>query len=67
MATDGVARAVRTASGVVLPVTATNPDGTFGVDTPCSNHATVSGTPIAGANVVLDPGHGGNETGAIGS
>ena len=65
--TDGVARGrVRTGNGIVLPVTATNPDGTFDVDTPCSNHARVSGTPISGANVVLDPGHGGNETGAVG-
>jgi N-acetylmuramoyl-L-alanine amidase len=63
---DGVARAVRTGSGVVLPVTSVNADGTSSVDTPCSNHATVTGEPIAGANVVLDPGHGGNETGAVG-
>jgi N-acetylmuramoyl-L-alanine amidase len=64
--TDGVARAVQTKNGIVLPVTAANSDGTFNVDTPCSNRARVSGTPISGANVVLDPGHGGNETGAIG-
>ena len=63
---DGVARAVQTENGTVLPVTAANQDGSFTVDTPCSNHATVSGAPISGANVVLDPGHGGNETGAIG-
>jgi N-acetylmuramoyl-L-alanine amidase len=63
---DGVARAVRTATGVVLPVTKTNPDGSLAVDTPCSNHATLTGTPISGANVVLDPGHGGNESGAVG-
>jgi N-acetylmuramoyl-L-alanine amidase len=61
-----VARAVKTGNGIVLPVTATNPDGTFDVDTPCGNHARVSGTAMSGANVVLDPGHGGNETGAIG-
>ncbi len=66
VANDGVARALQTPSGVVLPVTASNPDGSFAVDTPCSNHATASGTPISGANVVLDPGHGGNETGAVG-
>jgi N-acetylmuramoyl-L-alanine amidase len=63
---DGVARAVRTSNGIVLPARAANSDGTFAVDTPCSNHANVGGTPISGANVVLDPGHGGNETGAIG-
>lgn len=36
------------------------------VDTPCSNQAAAAGTPILGANVVLDPGHGGNEPGAVG-
>ena len=50
----------------MLPVTDSQADGTFAVDTPCSNHATVTGTPISGANVVLDPGHGGNESGAVG-
>jgi N-acetylmuramoyl-L-alanine amidase len=45
----------------VLPIVA---DGV--VDTPCSNHAAPDGTPILGANVVLDPGHGGNESGAVG-
>jgi N-acetylmuramoyl-L-alanine amidase len=63
---DGVARVLRTATGVVVPVTATNPGGTYAVDTPCSSHATVTGTPVSGANVVLDPGHGGNESGAVG-
>jgi N-acetylmuramoyl-L-alanine amidase len=63
---DGVARALLTASGVVLPVTSANADGSFDVDTPCSSHGTATGTPISGANVVLDPGHGGNESGAVG-
>jgi N-acetylmuramoyl-L-alanine amidase len=66
VASDGVARAVMTTTGVVVPVTSVNPDGSYRVDTPCSNHADVTGTPISGANVVLDPGHGGNETGAVG-
>jgi N-acetylmuramoyl-L-alanine amidase len=66
VASDGVARAVVTSTGVVLPVTSANSDGSYLVDTPCSNHADVTGTPISGANVVLDPGHGGNETGAVG-
>jgi N-acetylmuramoyl-L-alanine amidase len=63
---DGVARALLTASGVVLPVTHANADGSFAVDTPCSNQVAATGTPISGANVVLDPGHGGNESGAVG-
>jgi N-acetylmuramoyl-L-alanine amidase len=57
---------VRTSNGIVLPVKTVNADGTFTVDTPCSNQANVRGAPISGANVVLDPGHGGNENGAIG-
>lgn len=63
---DGTARAVTTPSGQTLPVLADNGDGTHVVETPCSNQATVSGTPLAGAHVVLDPGHGGEESGAVG-
>ena len=48
-------------NGVVLPVVG---DGL--VDTPCSNQSGAVGTPVLGANVVLDPGHGGNESGAVG-
>ncbi len=63
---DGVTRAVMTSTGIVLPVTSVNKDGSYRVDTPCSNHVNVTGTPISGANIVLDPGHGGTETGAVG-
>lgn len=52
---------VVTATGVVLPIV-----GAGVADTPCSNQTKPTGTPIAGANVVLDPGHGGNEPGAVG-
>ena len=48
-------------NGIVLPIVG---DGI--VDTPCSNQTAASGTPILGANVVIDPGHGGNEPGAVG-
>lgn len=48
-------------NGIVLPIVG---DGV--VDTPCSNQAPADGTPILGANVVIDPGHGGNEPGAVG-
>ena len=34
--------------------------------TPCGNEATTSGEAISGAHVVLDPGHGGEEPGAVG-
>ena len=52
---------VVSSTGVVLPIVG---DGV--VDTPCSNQAPADGTPILGANVVIDPGHGGNESGAVG-
>ncbi|MEY2431582.1 MAG: N-acetylmuramoyl-L-alanine amidase [Acidimicrobiaceae bacterium] len=52
---------VVSAHGVVLPIVG---DGV--VDTPCSNQAPAVGDPVLGANVVLDPGHGGNEPGAVG-
>jgi N-acetylmuramoyl-L-alanine amidase len=48
-------------NGIVLPIVG---DGT--VDTPCSNRTAATGTPTLGANVVIDPGHGGNEPGAVG-
>lgn len=50
----------------MLPVVVDNGDGSYLVGTPCSSQATVTGTPLHGANVVLDPGHGGNEPGAVG-
>jgi N-acetylmuramoyl-L-alanine amidase len=52
---------VVTSTGIVLPLV-----GAGVADTPCSNQAAADGTPIKGANVVLDPGHGGNEPGAVG-
>jgi N-acetylmuramoyl-L-alanine amidase len=56
---------VVTGTGIVLPVTGGGPDG-WTVQTPCSGSGTVHGTPLYGADVVLDPGHGGEEFGAVG-
>lgn len=56
---------VRTESGAVVPVTS-GQDGRWKVTTPCSRTATVEGERIEGAHIVIDPGHGGTETGAIG-
>lgn len=64
--TDGAARAVVTPNGTVLAVLAVNADGSFVARSPCGNEVTVAGTPLTGANVVLDPGHGGDEPGAVG-
>lgn len=59
--------AVRTSTGLVLPVLG-GTDGAWQVLTPCA-FETVAGpdaTPVAGAHVVLDAGHGGSEPGAVG-
>jgi N-acetylmuramoyl-L-alanine amidase len=54
-----------TPTGVVVPVLGVSGDGWL-VGTPCGRTATVrNARPLAGT-VVLDPGHGGRETGAIG-
>lgn len=61
----GEARALVTPTGVVVPVVGTGPDGALEVRTPCGATAAVAGgTPLHGATVVLDPGHGGDEPGA---
>ena len=62
----GDAKVLVSKRGVVLPVAAREPGG-FVVDTPCGRTAVVAGgTPLGGAAVVLDPGHGGDEPGAVG-
>jgi N-acetylmuramoyl-L-alanine amidase len=59
--------ALTTPTGVVVPVFGGGP-GHWIVDSPCGVRTSVAGgTPINGATVVLDPGHGGVETGASGS
>lgn len=62
---DGAIRALRTASGVVLTVRSEGPP--YEVVTPCYALATVSeGRPVEGPiDVLIDPGHGGDETGAV--
>ncbi len=61
----GEAKAVVTPTGIVLPVVGLDGDR-YVVTTPCAQQATVSGTPLTGANVVIDAGHGGDEPGAVG-
>ena len=63
---SGLPGAVVTPNGVVLALRGASPDGRFVATSPCGNEVTVAGTPIAGAHVVLDPGHGGDEPGAVG-
>lgn len=59
--------ALRTPSGVVVPIVAARPDGGFDVRTPCDRpEALTGGEVLDGAHVVLDPGHGGDQSGAVG-
>jgi N-acetylmuramoyl-L-alanine amidase len=64
---DPDARVVVTPTGIVAPVLGIDGDR-YVVRTPCANDATVSAAanPIRSATVVLDTGHGGRETGAVG-
>jgi N-acetylmuramoyl-L-alanine amidase len=58
--------ALITGTGVVVPVIGADQDG-YLVTTPCGNEASVDwGQPLTPVDVVLDPGHGGDEEGAIG-
>jgi len=54
-------------SGIVVPVVSTAGDA-WVVRTPCNATATLhGGTPVSSTAVVLDPGHGGTESGAVSS
>ncbi|MGQ0830632.1 MAG: N-acetylmuramoyl-L-alanine amidase family protein [Microthrixaceae bacterium] len=63
---DGTARAVTTPNGVVLAVLSSSGAGRYLARSPCGREVSVTGTALAGATVVLDPGHGGDEPGAVG-
>jgi N-acetylmuramoyl-L-alanine amidase len=59
------AKVVVTPTGVVAPVREQRDDG-WAVVTPCGKEAEVDdGEPVTGAHVVVDPGHGGSESGAV--
>ena len=57
--------AAATPTGVVVPVLGASADGWL-VGTPCAQTATVRNLRALSGTVVLDAGHGGKETGAIG-
>ncbi|HEX4866995.1 MAG TPA: N-acetylmuramoyl-L-alanine amidase [Acidimicrobiales bacterium] len=63
---DGASRAVVTPNGVVLAVSSVLSDGRFEAVSPCGQAVAVTGQPLSGATVVIDPGHGGDEPGAVG-
>jgi N-acetylmuramoyl-L-alanine amidase len=58
--------AALTPTGVVVPVLGTSADG-WQVGTPCGQTATLANIRALTGAVVLDAGHGGKETGAIGA
>ena len=62
---DGGPRLIVSNKGVVLPVLGRAGDA-FRVVTPCGNEVAATGTPLTSIDVVIDPGHGGEETGAVG-
>ena len=65
---DADAKVVVSPGGIVLPVLDRDGSGWL-VSTPCGREARLpagSATPLRGATVVLDPGHGGYDPGAIG-
>ena len=60
------AGAVVSPSGVVVPVVGPADGGGWDVTTPCGRPATVTtGRFVAKATIVLDPGHGGSDPGAV--
>ncbi len=64
---DPMAKVVETKTGVIAPVLGITAEG-YRVRTPCGREATVvGGMPRRQAMVVLDPGHGGVETGSVGA
>lgn len=65
LAPDGPVRALRTGTNLVLPVVG-GETGAWQVTTPCAEVAVADGDPITGAHIVIDPGHGGTEIGAVG-
>jgi N-acetylmuramoyl-L-alanine amidase len=66
LAKGGPARAIVAAGGIVLPVTGGRQGDGWQVSTPCGTTVVARGRPLGGAHVVIDPGHGGNEPGAVG-
>jgi N-acetylmuramoyl-L-alanine amidase len=63
---DDSADVLATPKGFILPIEGGGP-GAWTVMTPCGKTGIVhGGDPIGGATVVLDPGHGGEETGTAG-
>lgn len=64
---DGDGGVLISPRGVVLPVIGPASAGGWRATTPCGNEVTISeGERVLSVDFVLDPGHGGSETGAVG-
>ncbi len=56
-----------TPTGIIVPVVGVDENNVYTVETPCGAQTLLRwGQPLRSAEVVLDPGHGGDERGAIG-
>jgi len=68
LTTDGQVRALVTPSGIPAAVLGPTIAGGWTVVSPCGNDVPVGGgTPVVDVHVVIDPGHGGSEPGAVGA
>lgn len=64
---DGDGGVLISPNGVVLPVIGPGANGGWRALTPCGNEVTTDqGERVLSVDFVLDPGHGGSETGAVG-
>lgn len=60
-------KVVVTPTGVVAPIVGRNADGSLVISTPCEKRASIRAAAAVGpVEIVIDPGHGGNESGAVG-
>ncbi|MFN3216083.1 MAG: N-acetylmuramoyl-L-alanine amidase [Acidimicrobiales bacterium] len=68
VATDDVLGVLQTPRGVLVEILQIRRNGRYVVRTPCGNRAVVDGGQrIRTTQILLDPGHGGFEVGAVGS
>jgi N-acetylmuramoyl-L-alanine amidase len=66
LADEGEVGAAVTPTGVVVAVTGSAGNGRFEAISPCGNEVEVEAEPLRAAHVLLDPGHGGPDRGAVG-
>jgi len=66
-AADGDRGVIISPNGIVLPIIGPGAEGGWRAQTPCGNEVTMrDGERIVSVDFVIDPGHGGSESGAVG-